>query len=229
VCACNNPAAAEAAFRARLAELGAVPLYETWLGSGRAHRVRCASGHICYSRPNDVQQGDGICRACAGSDTATAEAAFVARLKTLGAVPLYGKWLGTKTPHLVRCRAGHKVRPKPGDILAGQGACYICAHAGEWDVFYVVASGVAVKFGITTADPRRRLAAHARQGYTEVVRVATGLPDAVAFDAERAVRHALALAGEKPLRGREYFGRNCLGLILDVADSWLNPASTIAA
>lgn len=216
-------------FRRRLAELGAAPLFETWLGSGRAHRVRCTGGHICYSRPNDVQQGGGLCRTCAGSDTEAAEAAFLVRLKELRAAPLYEKWLGTKLPHLVRCQAGHEVSPKPGDILAGQGVCCICTHAGEWDVFYIVASGTAVKFGITTGGPRRRLAAHARQGYTEVVRVAVGLPGAVAFDTERAVRQALALAGEKPIRGREYFGRACLGLIVDVADSWLRQDAPIAA
>jgi hypothetical protein len=228
VCARNNPAVAEAAFRERLAELGAVALYEAWLGSGRPHRVRCVSGHICYSRPNDVQQGDGICRTCAGSDTDAAEAAFLARLKDLGAVPLYEKWLGTKAPHLVRCRAGHEVRPKPGDVQAGQGPCCICAHSGEWDAFYVVTSADGVKFGITTGDPRHRLRAHARAGYAEVVRLATGLPGTVAPEAERAVRQALALAGEQPTRGREYFDISCLALVLDVADSWLAAPGTPA-
>ena len=32
------------------------------------------------------------------------------------------------------------------------------------------------------------------------------------------------LAGEKPVRGREYFDASCLALILDVADSWLRAA-----
>lgn len=228
-CAGNNPAVAEAQFRSRLAELGAVPLYGTWLGSGRPHRIRCPAGHICYSRPNDVQQGDGICRTCAGNDTAAAEAAFLARLKALRAVPLYENWLGTKTPHLVLCRAGHEVRPKPGDVLAGQGACYICGHSGEWDVFYVVTSRLAVKFGITSGDPRDRLADHARDGFTSIARLTAGLPGTVALDTERAVRRTLALAGERPARGREYFDISCLALVLDIADSWLTAPSIPAA
>jgi hypothetical protein len=54
-----------------------------------------------------------------------------------------------------------------------------------------------------------------------VVRLLTDLPDGTAPDAERAVKVALAMAGEKPVRGTEYFDASCLGLILDVADSWL--------
>lgn len=52
----------------------------------------------------------------------------------------------------------------------------------------------------------------------------TGLTGTVALDAENAVKSALALAGEKPVRGREYFDFSCLALILDVADSWLGAA-----
>ena len=228
-CAGNDPALAEAAFRKRLADLGAVPLYDEWLGSGRPHRIRCPAGHICYSRPNDVQQGDGICRACTGHDPLIREAAFRSRLQELGAVPLYETWLGAKTPHRVRCRAGHDAYPTPCAIQAGQGACYQCAHSAEWDVFYVVTSRQAVKFGITSGDPRDRLGDHTRQGFTDVTRLACGLPGTTALDTERAVRQALALAGERPLRGREYFDVSCLALILDVADSWLGTTNAPAA
>jgi hypothetical protein len=85
----------------------------------------------------------------------------------------------------------------------------------------VVASDTTVKFGITSGDPRPRLSDHATAGFTEVVRVATGLPGALAPETEQAVKGALALADEKPVRGREYFHRDCLALILDIADSWL--------
>ena len=65
-CARKDPVATEAAFRARLAELGAVPLYTEYRGSLRPHHVRCACGNESYSRPGDVLQGDGICAKCAG-------------------------------------------------------------------------------------------------------------------------------------------------------------------
>ncbi|MER7740024.1 hypothetical protein ABTX34_17190 [Streptomyces sp. NPDC096538] len=65
-CARNDSAAAEAAFRIRLAELGAILLEPKWLGSGRPHRVRCAERHLCTPRPNNVQRGAGICALCAG-------------------------------------------------------------------------------------------------------------------------------------------------------------------
>jgi hypothetical protein len=56
-----------------------------------------------------------------------------------------------------------------------------------------------------------------------VVHLAAGLPGTVALDTENAVKAALATAGEKPVRGREYFDVSCLALILDVASSWLDP------
>ncbi|KOU99100.1 GIY-YIG nuclease family protein [Streptomyces sp. XY533] len=65
-CAGNDSHAAEAAFRARLAELGATLLEPTWLGNHVPHRARCAAGHDCNPRPNSVQQGSGVCRSCAG-------------------------------------------------------------------------------------------------------------------------------------------------------------------
>lgn len=227
-CARNDPRAAEAAFRERLAGMGATPLYERWQGNQHPYPVRCASGHICRPRPNDIQQGDGICRTCAGVDSAMAEAAFVRRLDALGATSLYGEWRGTKPPHHVRCNAGHDCYPRPGDVLAGQGICRKCANR-IWDAFYVVTSADGVKFGVTSGDARLRLKAHARRGYRAVERLLVDLPGTTAHDTENAIRAALADAGEKPLRGREYFAISCLALVLDVADSWLALPAPAAA
>jgi hypothetical protein len=88
-------------------------------------------------------------------------------------------------------------------------------------VFYVVTGAGVVKFGVTSGDPRPRLRNHAARGYTDVIRLAAGLPGTVALDAEDAVKSALTMAGEKPVRGREYFDVSCVPLIIDVADSWL--------
>lgn len=220
-CAGNDPVSCEKNFRVRLAGLGAVPLYTTWHGANRPHEVRCAAGHACRPRPSDVLQGHGICLICAGKSAQSAEAAFRELLAGMEATLLEPAWLGVGAPHRIRCRRGHIGSPTPTNVLRGAGACYLCAHNGDWDAFYVVTSSDVVKFGITTGRPEHRLRAHARDGIREVVRLATGLPESVALDTERAVRSTLALAGEKPVRGREYFGISCLALILDVADSWL--------
>ena len=65
-CGGNDPRAAEAAFRSRVKELGGEVLESVWLGNDKPHRVRCPSGHECTPAPQSVQQGNGICRACAG-------------------------------------------------------------------------------------------------------------------------------------------------------------------
>ena len=61
-----------------------------------------------------------------------------------------------------------------------------------------------------------------RHGYGSIVYLVSGLPGSAAPDAENMVKSALALAGERPVRGREYFEATCLPLILDVASGWLN-------
>ncbi|MFF7824222.1 hypothetical protein ACFZCM_03265 [Streptomyces rochei] len=89
-------------------------------------------------------------------------------------------------------------------------------------MFYVVADDVndVVKFGITSGDPRPRLAVHARDGFDRVIRLFEALPGDLAPRLERAVLAALRDAREEPVRGREYFPARVLGLILDVVDGW---------
>jgi len=225
ICVGLDSATAEAAFRAKVAELGGVILGGYRNAHGKVH-VRCAAGHDCYPTPHGVQQGQGICRTCAGNDPAACEAKFRARLAELGA-ELLEPYTRSNDPHRVRCAAGHEGRPRPGDVLQGIGVCRVC-RSGVADAFYVVTGSPGVKFGITTGQRRHRLQVHAACGYTEVARLVTGLPGTMALDTENAVKSALALAGEKPVRGREYFDISCLALILDVADSWLTvPAAPL--
>lgn len=126
VCAGNDPATAETAFRARLAEVGAELLEPKWLGALKPHRVRCSAGHECSPRPSDVRNGHGICRACVGRDPAVAEVKFRGRLTELGAEML-GPYVNSKTPVAVRCAAGHDCMPTPGGVIRGGGVCLKCA------------------------------------------------------------------------------------------------------
>lgn len=64
-CGGNDPVAAEARFRAILAEHGAAML-EPYQGVHSAVRVRCANGHVCAPHPSGILSGGGICRTCAG-------------------------------------------------------------------------------------------------------------------------------------------------------------------
>lgn len=125
-CSGNDPRAAEAAFRARIQELGATILEPKWLGADRPHRVLCAAGHAGTPRPSDVKQG-GICKTCAGTDSRAAEAAFRARVEVLGGTILEPAWLGAIKPHRIRCAAGHEVRRRPNSIQQGGGLCRTCA------------------------------------------------------------------------------------------------------
>jgi len=221
VCAKHDPVAAEAAFRARIAELGGVVLGEYQRAGDPVH-CRCPVGHDCYPRPGTLQQGHGMCWACSGRCPDVAEAKFLARLRDLGATPAYGEWGSTARPHHCICAAGHDCYPWPANVISGSGICLICAGR-DHTAFYVVEheSEPIVKFGITGQDGQGRLRWHRWDGYTKCHMLVTALPSGAAKATEDAVRGALALAREKPVRGREYFDVSCLGLILDVAGPWL--------
>ena len=220
-CARNDPRTAEAAFRARLAELGATLLEPTWLGANKQHRARCAAGHDCLPLPNSVQQGGGICWTCSGRNPRPAEAAFRARLAELGATLLEPTYLGAHGQHQARCAAGHKCLAQPNKVQQGHGICHRCAGR-EWDTFYVVTNDAAarLKFGKSSNGGRHRLAIHRRVGYRHVERLLTGLPGDIASQLEDTVLETLRLAGVQPVYGREYYDAGALGLVLDVVDNY---------
>lgn len=66
VCVGHDAKIAEAKFKACLAEAGATLVEASWLGGNTPHRIVCAVGHECRTRPTHVQQGRGVCRRCSG-------------------------------------------------------------------------------------------------------------------------------------------------------------------
>lgn len=208
------------AFYARMAKIGAVVLGEYRNARTRVLAI-CPEGHECYASPHALQKGRGICVICGGKDPATVEATFRQRLAELEATPLFNEYRGTEQKYHVLCAAGHHCYPTAHAVQSGDGFCRPCARMA-YDAFYVVSGAGIVKFGISAQDARRRLQSHARDGYGNVVRLFTGLPGSAALDAENAVKAALADAGQKPVKGQEYFAESCLALILDVADPRLS-------
>lgn len=128
---------AEANFRARVEELGGEVLYEMWRGVNKGHRVRCVKGHESEPRPNNVQQGKGICRNCAGNDPKAAEAAFRARLHELGATLVEPEWRGAIARHEAICSAGHTCYPIPHTLHRNR-VCTKCpspTSVAAWEKF----------------------------------------------------------------------------------------------
>jgi hypothetical protein len=69
-------------------------------------------------------------------------------------------------------------------------------------------------------DCTPRLAAHRSRGYRTVTRLLTDLPTDAAVGLERAAIATLALAGIKPVHGREWFDIGALDVVLDITDNW---------
>ena len=226
-CANQDPATAWASFREQVTELGGVVLESEWLGAMKFHRCRCPNGHECSISPNRVQQGGGICQVCAriqahAQRRATARAEFYERVIAQGGVVLEPEWLGTMKPHRVRCLKGHESSPTPGNIQRGTGICQLCGWMDR-DVLYVTRNPVTccVKFGITSRDGYARLRTHRVDGFTEVLRLITGLPEGLAVLTEQKIKLALAMVDAKPMRGREYFRDEYLALIENEIGNWV--------
>lgn len=219
-CGRRDPEASWSAFRARVGELGGAVLEPFWRGALKPHRVRCAQGHEGSPRPSDVlNNGQGICRACSGTDPAAAEAFFVARVAELGGV-LLEPYRSASHRHSVICKVGHKTTVTPSGLRSGEGLCRFC-KGKMWDAIYVVQDDLndVIKFGVTSGDPRPRLVVHERDGFDQVVRLHAGLPGDVAPWLERTIIAALRDAREKPVRGREYYHVRALPLVLDLVDN----------
>jgi hypothetical protein len=110
----------------------------------------------------------------------------------------------------------------PNSVQQGQGICAICVGF-EYDVVYVVRNPVMayVKFGITNSEGKSRLRVHRGNGFTEVIRLETRLPQGLAEIIEKKIRIALDMAGAKPVRGREYFSDEHIALIENEIENWV--------
>lgn len=223
-CGGNDPEEARQRFYDAVAGFGATVLDDVWRGVDALHAVRCASGHIAQVCPSTLKKGmDNICAVCRGRTPAIVEAKFRARIDELGGEVLESTWLGSNARHRVRCPASHVTSSRPDQVLRGIGMCHFCAGR-SWDVFYVVANpGTStLKFGITSGDPRPRLADHALNGFRQVDLLLTALGGGAALSIERAVRVGLRAAGHRPVRGSEYFD-------LGVRESVFVTAATVLA
>ena len=94
------------------------------------------------------------------------------------------------------------------------------------DVLYVTRNPVTrcVKFGITSRDGYARLHTHRVDGFTEVLRLITGLPEGLAVLTEQKIKLALATVDARPMRGREYFSDEHLALIENEIGNWIPEA-----
>ena len=121
--------AAEAAFWARLKELGGTALPDSvYINKDTPMHVQCLKGHDCWPSPGSVRSGNGICITCVGRDPVAAEAKFRARIVEFGA-EFVGPYINSQTPCYVRCAEGHDCYPRPADLTnpKRRGVCKICA------------------------------------------------------------------------------------------------------
>lgn len=219
ICAGLDPESALKAHLERVKALGGRDLGDPWEGVDRPRRTRCPQGHLCVPRPGCIQRGQSLCGVCANRDSKAAFAAHLDRVRALGGKDMGGPWKNRNAPRRTLCPQGHECFPRPKSIQEGNGLCRIC-QGKLWDVFYIVRDPDAglIKFGITSGDTRPRLRVHARDGFTDVLRVFLNFAEAQAL--ETLIKSALLDAREPAIRGREYFPQHVLALVLDVADNY---------
>lgn len=178
-------------------------------GHNRPAKIECRNGHMSSPIPHNVFNGQGICIKCRAREQADIQIAlsrerFIIRLTEINAT-LLGEYRGIKYPVAVRCdNCGHICNPEPNAIFNGQGVCKPCAWAKS-DCLYLVYNPLTDihKVGITSGDPGPRIRSHRREGFTELVRIYTGLVRA--YDIEQRILRLILDSGCSPVRGKEYF------------------------
>lgn len=124
VCAGQDPTVSEAAFRARVEELGGT-VRGRYVNALTPVEVRCAQGHPCAPMPASIQQGQGICGRCAGKDPADAAERFRVIVEAQGEVMLT-RYVNGQTAVLLRCHCGYEHSVWPSDIRRGGAGCRRC-------------------------------------------------------------------------------------------------------
>ena len=223
ICAKNDPVTAWESFRSQVTSLGGVVLEPEYRGNKKHHRCLCAEGHECRPIPACIQRGDGICRVCTSLHPSTAREKFYLRVTELGGVVLEQRWLSVKKPHHCLCVNGHECYPRPDGVQRGEGVCPICIRKAQ-DVLYVIRNQTTgwVKFGITNRDGSVRLRRHGYDGFTEVLRLETGLAEGLAAVVEQKIKTILKIVRAEPVRGYEYFSGEYLALILNEIEIWVD-------
>jgi hypothetical protein len=125
ICAGNDPEAAKQNFYNNIENSGARVIGE-YINSSTPVECICQNGHSCNPRPNRIQQGEVMCRICAGNDPETAKQNFYNNIKNLGGIVI-GEYINSSTPVECICQNGHSCNPSPHYIQRGHGMCRICA------------------------------------------------------------------------------------------------------
>jgi hypothetical protein len=112
-------------FYKRIDDLGGEVIGE-YKGSGTQVDCICSNDHPCNPNPNNINNGHGMCKICAGNDSETAKHNFYTNIKKLGGTVI-GKYKGKDIPVDCICPEGHNCHSYPSGIRDGGGMCSICS------------------------------------------------------------------------------------------------------
>ena len=217
-------------FQRSITESGGEVLEKEWLGAKIPHQVQCSAGHITTVRPNSIRKGCEMCLICAHIKQGITQGVqpwieFQRSITESGGEVLENQWLGSSTPHKIRCPAGHITAVQPHDIRAGYGMCRECAWQNQ-DVFYVVTDGSNVKLGITSNGATQRLSDHARVGFVTILFLCILLPKGLARYTESTILRELAERGFEPYSGDEWFREDAKDIILALTGVYMSDSFT---
>jgi len=129
ICVGLDPEIAGINFAKLIEELGGVVIGK-YINAKTNVPCRCKNGHECNPNPGDIQQGQGMCKICAGHDAETAMQNFIRRIEELEG-KVIGEYVNAKCPVECRCKNGHKCYPIPSNIQTGYGLCSSCKNKTE--------------------------------------------------------------------------------------------------
>jgi hypothetical protein len=117
---------ASANFITRIEKLGGKVLGE-YKNSTTKVECLCSNNHSCFPIPGGIQQGEGMCRICAGFCPIEAGNRFVLRVEKQGG-KVIGKYINDNIKIRCECSRGHICFPKPCNTRRGRSICKTCSY-----------------------------------------------------------------------------------------------------
>lgn len=135
VCTAKCPEESEKSFHLKIKTLGGV-VVGNYKNTHTSIECICRNNHICYPKPNLINQNYGMCIKCVNHCTIEAEKNFIENIERVGG-RVIGSYIDGKVKVECICKNGHICYPRPTCTQQNRGICPTCTLERHKKNFYL--------------------------------------------------------------------------------------------